>query len=74
LTKSSRTNIPYSLSGPAAREKLPNSGLELELELVLLSYWLFVSFYGDGNYGKNFKEASMVDHSIKLPLTPRILS
>jgi hypothetical protein len=55
-------------------EKLPNSGLELELELVLLLYWLFVSFYGGGSYGKNVKEASMVDHSIKLPLTLRILN
>lgn len=54
--------------------KIPNSGLELESELVLLSYWLLDSFYGDGSYGKNVTEASMVDHSIILPLTMRILN
>ena len=65
--------MPYSLSRLGVVVKVPNSGLESESGVVLLSFWLLVSFYGDGSYGKNVTEASMVGHSIMLQLTMRIL-
>ena len=65
--------MPYSLSRLGVVVKVPNSGLESESGVVLLSFWLLVSFYGDGSYRKNVTEASMVGHSIMLQLTMRIL-
>ncbi len=66
--------MPYSRSHLGVVVKVPNSGLELEWVLASLSYLLSVSFYGEGSYRKNVKDASMVDHSIILPLTMRILN